>query len=427
MDRSRLFGFYPGMLLLLAIWVSGCQPTVYLMPTPAVISTGEHNPFSANPKLEQSPRVSLLYATNRIPMGESEDRTYTIWVDQSLRLGVARLRIGEEETTWEKLYRMSIGERQDERPRLALENLTEFEAFEPAASFDAPPSEKAAAFFSAVNDDLARSFDKDLMIYVHGANSNVYRAAAQAAQYRHFTGRNSVVLAFFWPSAESILRYALDVEHAANSVPHFTRLIALLARYTDARNLNILAYSAGAQVVSPALAALGKEAAGTGRAALKRRLRLGEVYFAAPDVALKDFVGDLSRYMDLPRSVTLALNLDDAVLAFAEAHHGVSRAGRPNPEELTVEEHSFVRDATQEGLFDLIGIDPERIPDMDAGAHNFWYENAWVSSDVLVQFLFHADPAVRGLEYNQGERGAVYWTFPENYPERIIGILREAK
>jgi hypothetical protein len=64
---------------------------------------------------------------------------------------------------------------------------------------------------------------------------------------------------------------------------------------------------------------------------------------------------------------------------------------------------------------------------MEEGAHNFWYENAWVSSDVLVQFLFHAEPAVRGLEYNQGERGAVYWTFPGNYPERIITILREAK
>jgi esterase/lipase superfamily enzyme len=425
MDRSRFFGFYSGMLLLL--WVFGCQPAVYLMPTPAVISTGEHNPFSANPQLEQSTRVPLLYATNRIPMGESRDRTYTIWVDQSLRIGAARLRIGEEETTWEKLYRMSIGERQEERPRLVLENLTELEAFEPAASFDAPLSEKAAAFFSVVNDDLARSFDKDLMIYVHGANSNVYRAAAQAAQYRHFTGRNSVVLAFFWPSAENILRYALDVQHAANSVPHFVRLIELLARHTDAQYLNILAYSAGAQVVSPALAALGQKDDDTNRDALKSRYRLGEVYFAAPDVALNEFVGDLSAYIDLARSVTLALNVEDSVLALAEKHHGVSRAGRPNPKELTPEAFSFVNRAAEEGTFDLIGIDPQRIPDMEAGAHNFWYENAWVSSDVLVQFLFHAEPAVRGLVKKRSERGSVYWTFPDDYPERIITILREAK
>jgi esterase/lipase superfamily enzyme len=397
------------------------------MPTPAVMSTGEHNPFSANPDLVESTRVPVLYATNRIPTGQSEQRTYTIWVDEKVRLGAAYLRIGEEETSWEKVYRVSIGEEPDERPRLVLESLKEFEAFPLSDAPDAPLSEEAAGFFSAVNEALDRSFDKDLMIYVHGANSSVYRAAAQAAQYRHFTGRNSVVLAFFWPSAENILRYALDVEHAARSVPHFARLLELLARHTHARYLNILAYSAGGQVVSPALAALGKTAAGADRQELKSRLRLGEVYYAAPDVGLKQFVDDLSDYMDLPRSVTMALNTNDSVLAFAETHHGVSRAGRPNPDELTAEERSIVLRATKEGALDLIGIDPDRIPDLEAGAHNFWYENAWVSSDVLVQFLFHVEPEVRGLERNRTDRGTLYWTFPDDYPERIITILREAK
>jgi esterase/lipase superfamily enzyme len=426
MGKGRVFPVCSVAVVLLLPLFFGCQPTVYLMPTPAVMSTGEHNPFSANPQLKQSTRVPVLYATNRFPVGELDERTYTIWVDQSLRLGVARLRIGEEETTWEKLYRMSIGEKPDKRPRLVLERLKEIEAFELADAPDAPLAKEAAEFFSVVNDALSRSFDKDLMIYVHGANSNVYRAAAQAAQYRHFTGRNSVVLAFLWPSAANIFRYALDVDHAAKSVPHFTRLIELLARHTDARYLNILAYSAGAQVVSPALAALGKEA-GAGRDALKKRLRLGEVYYAAPDVALKEFVRDLDAYLDLPRSVTLALNFKDSVLAMAESHHGVSRAGRPNPDELTPEESLFASRAAEEGSLDLIGIDPERIPDMEAGAHSFWYENAWVSSDVLVQFLFHAEPEVRGLEKNRSARGAVYWTFPDDYPDRIITILREAK
>jgi esterase/lipase superfamily enzyme len=47
------------------------------------------------------------------------------------------------------------------------------------------------------------------------------------------------------------------VKHAAKTAPLFARFIKQLARHTDAANINILAYSAGAQVASPALALLG--------------------------------------------------------------------------------------------------------------------------------------------------------------------------
>ena len=97
------------------------------------------------------------------------------------------------------------------------------------------------------------------MVYVHGANSTIYRAAAQAAQYRHFTGRNCIVLVFLWPSAENLLAYGTDVRHAKRSAPAFKRFITLLAEYTHAENINILAYSAGAQVASPGLGHPGTE------------------------------------------------------------------------------------------------------------------------------------------------------------------------
>ncbi|MGD8366879.1 MAG: hypothetical protein PVG78_04495 [Desulfobacterales bacterium] len=34
---------------------------------------------------------------------------------------------------------------------------------------------------------------------------------------------------------------------------------------------------------------------------------------------------------------------------------------------------------------------------------------------------------ISGLERNRTDSGTLYWTFPDNYPERIISILREAK
>lgn len=78
-------------------------------------------------------------------------------------------------------------------------------------------------------------------------------------------------------------------------------------------------------------------------------------------------------------------------------------------------------------LFDIIAVGEETLPDMAAGAHNFWYDHPWVSNDVLVQFLFHGDPDSRGLARNQTTRGALYWSFTEDYAERIIRILGQKR
>ena len=236
-------------------------------------------------------------------------------------------------------------------------------------STDMPPD--ALQFFELVNSALASSVDKDLLIYAHGANNNVYRATAQAAQYRHFTGRNSVVLAFAWPSAASLFRYGVDVINAKTTYPVFARLIELLARYTHARYLNILAYSAGAQIVSPGLAELGQAVSGDSREQLRDRLRLGSIYFAAPDVDLKAFVEHLSCYTDLARRVTVSINANDFVLSLAEGHHGVSRAGRPNPDELSPKETQWIVEASNTLDLDFLDINAEDIPDLGKGDHSF--------------------------------------------------------
>jgi esterase/lipase superfamily enzyme len=417
-SKTKVYKLAVCSCILLLFLLTGCQKKVYLMPTPAALQTGEHDPFTLNPELEKSNRVVVAYATNRMGVGPEDDRKYMTLFDRNLRFGGAQVRIGSEQKTWMDIYGMSTSREREGDIVLDLEvvnEMAEVEADDPIDEL----SPEAGLFFEKLNTALDRTLDKDLIIYVHGANNTFYRSSAQAAQFHHFTGRNSVVLFFSWPSAASLLRYAVDVNNARRTVPVFARFLEFLSRHSRARYIDILAYSAGAQVLSPALAELRRKHGSEDIVELKQRLRLGEIYFAAPDVDFKVFLENLATYIDLPNHVTLALNPDDSVLKFAARHHKVSRAGRPDPDELSAEETRWVVETSRKLPFDILWITSETIQNMDRGSHSFWYSHPWVSTDVLVLFLFQVRPAERGLAPYEMEDGVRVWYFPDDYPEQV--------
>lgn len=393
--------------------LAACQPKVYLMPTPEALRGGNHDPFAT----AHDTRVVVAYATNRLPVGTRDRRGYLTLFDRNLRLGFATLRIGEEGFSWDELHRLSTSAQRNASIPIELEAAREVAVVDTQDS--GPLSPQQLGFFATLNEALARSDDKDLLVYVHGANNSFYRASAQAAQLRHFTGRNLVVLAFGWPSAESVLRYAVDVNNARRTAPAFARLLELLAKYTNARHIDVLGYSAGAQVLSPALALLRAKYIDEPVGRVKRRLRLGEVYFAAPDTDFRQFVHDLAGYVRIPEHVTVTVNPNDIVLALAAGHHGVSRVGKPDIEELTAEETRWVQDASRKLPLDVIWVTSQEIPDLGLGSHTYWYDNPWVSTDVLLQMLFHARPAERGLVVDEEEGTSRTWYFPPDYPARV--------
>ena len=309
-------------ILFLTTWLLGaCSSAVHLMPTPTLFTNGDSGPFAAVPLVAQSTEIEVFYATNRLPVGPADSRHYTRVRSDQLRLGVATLRIGDERTTLASLQAMSTSAASGERPVLSLESAREM------AVLDADRQSltgDAQAFLRCLDEALKRSHTRELVIYVHGANTDFDRAAAQAAQFEHFMGRNAVVLVFAWPSAGTLLRYGRDVNTARRSEPVFASLLELLARDSQAAHLNVLAYSAGAMIASPGLARAADRSAGPDV------MRLGEIYYAAPDIDFPQFVDNLPRYEAKVRRVTAAVNMGDRALSFAQWRHRVSRAGRPN-------------------------------------------------------------------------------------------------
>ena len=414
------------LILTLGILLAGCQPKVYLMPTPVAIQSDTRF-FDMSESNKDENLLYTLYATNRRPFDTlSNSKGYTIFPSDTLELGYVVYRMGDEEMTWDELFQQSTTSDRDRKLLLSQKYIREMARYTKDDDLRWS-SGRAQGFFDQINQLLAGAMDKDLTIYVHGANSNFYRATAQGAQYYHYTGHNSIVLTFSWPSAENLLKYKTDVLHARQTVSAFTRLIETLALHTNARKINILAYSAGAQVVAPALAALPALHPELSVEELKKQLRIGEVYFAAPDTAFKPFLERFLKFKDIVERTTINTNINDTVLLLASLQNNrTSRLGRPDIGELDDEEKQMIVDLMNTpklNVLDLGGSEALKL----GRAHDSWYSHPWVSNDLLLLFLFNATPEERGLKVHHSDIGAKVYRFPPNYDSRIRQIIDEQK
>ena len=408
--KLRYFVYFCVAVVAVIVGLSFYQPPMRLMPAPAVF-LNERNPFTANPNLREDPEINVFYATNRMPIGPRDNRMYAIVPGRELHLGMATVRIGEEGTTWDKIYALSTGAGDDTRPFLHLRNLDEQATVDSESEIGAD----AKAWFAQVEAAVQDSLDKDITVYVHGANTTVERAAGQAAQLHHFTGRNSVMVLFAWPTAENFLRYSRDMETAFGAAPHLARLIELLADNTTARNIDVFTYSAGATVGSGALGRIGED---VGRHGVPNP-RIGEVYHAAPDADFRSFIDDMQKYAMLPRRMTVAVNMNDSALRLSQLVNRASRAGRPDLTELSPAASSWLLEAEEKYGLEIVHVRPEDIPDLSRRSHTFWYDDPWVSTDVLATLLFHLSPRDRGLEEEAARPRGRYWTFTADYLDRL--------
>ena len=432
------------LLVMLAIVLSaGCQSSVYtvhLMPTPTGIATGAYIPFSNTPEDEKNNNILVGYATNRLPLGAREARFYTRNFDQDLRMGVATMQIGDGSMTWDEILELSQKSTRKDQVLLSMSNTREIATLGAEDSLESL-SPAMLKMMNKFNAYIEKSPIKEVTVYVHGANNSFYRSAAHAAQYRHFTGRQSVVLMYSWPSAEDIKRYGTDVRNIRQTVPTFARYLQLLAKHSTARKINILAYSAGATLTSEALAVLGEDTSTPDREAYKTSLRIGTVYFAAPDTDFDDWVKQYRSYQDIVDKVTVTMNMKDSTLAMAqedrqwkasgssgymmESETTKSRLGRPDLDDINTEDEKWILTMAKTPQLDVLVIDPSTIPGMKKGSHNFWYKNPWVSTDVLLDINYHAAPASRGLSDHMTERGTYLWYFPPEYEQRVTRAINE--
>ncbi len=421
--------------LSLVLLLAGCQSKVYLMPTPTGMVSGKHDPFRNTPESEKVSEIAVAYATNRLPAGK--DKYYGRQFDDNLRVGVARIKIGEGDQSWDELRELSIRGLDKSDSLLTLSEVTQDGMIKAGETYDSlPPALQNSV--DLLNAAIKESPIDEITVYVHGANNSFYRSAAQAAQYRHFTGRQTIVVFFSWPSAESLLRYGEDVSNIMETVPTFARYLKLLSRHTTAKRINILSYSAGATLTTKTLAMLGADRSYADRKAYKDSLRLGSIYFAAPDTDFDDFIEEYRQYEDIVDRVTVTVNHNDSVLGMSrtmfhakdgpkknsqQIQSRKSRLGKPDIRDLTESQAEWIIAKTRDTNFDVLEVDYNAIPGLSKGSHDYWYQNPWTSTDALLSLNFHAHPSERGLVSREGENLPRIWFFPPDYDARVDRAL----
>ncbi|WP_310153293.1 alpha/beta hydrolase [Bosea sp. BE125] len=155
--------------------------------------------------------------------------------------------------------------------------------------------------------------ERDVLVFVHGYNTNFADAAYRFAQIIYDSGFKGVPVLFTWPSRGQLLQYPYDRESAFYSRDFLEANLHAIARDLGTTRIDILAHSMGTFLTLEAV----RQAAIRGDGGFGGKLR--DIILAAPDVDLDVFKTQMRQ---IKRPVTIFVSADDRALAFSRRFAG---------------------------------------------------------------------------------------------------------
>jgi esterase/lipase superfamily enzyme len=170
------------------------------------------------------------------------------------------------------------------------------------------------------------------LVFIHGYNvafKDALFTVSKIVSDIHYDGR---VYMYSWPSAVSILRYLSDMDNAEQGEPFLRSFMKLLLRDADIDYVDILVHSMGSQPVLRALSSLQSVFETERRGPVgSTKISIGQIMFAAPDVAGPLFDQKIRRIAPHANRVTIyASGTDVALLASQFLRGGAARMGEVN-------------------------------------------------------------------------------------------------
>jgi hypothetical protein len=174
-----------------------------------------------------------------------------------------------------------------------------------------------------------RGTRSDALLFVHGYNVPFKYALQTIGTIVAETGYKGRVYLYSWPSAESTVRYVQDLDRAEQAEPYFQSFMRMLMRDANINEIDLLAHSMGSQTMLRAASALRPIFETTRVTPFgEKKIRIGQLIFAAPDVDRSVFDQKLRRVAPYAKRVTIYVSSSDAaLLASTFLRGGIPRVG----------------------------------------------------------------------------------------------------
>jgi esterase/lipase superfamily enzyme len=190
------------------------------------------------------------------------------------------------------------------------------------------PDERS--FTKAVDRQLADqpSGDRDIMLFVHGFNTDLVLAILRAAQLKRDSGFTGIPVVFAWPSLGKITGYVYDTNSALQSRDWLIETADNLSN-TRTEGMNIIAHSMGNLLTVEAMRQdqLLKD--------FNSSNKLKSIILAAPDIDIDLFKRQMSVFPKDQRHFYVLISEDDKALGLSRRlAGGVNRVGIDSVEDL---------------------------------------------------------------------------------------------
>ncbi len=410
-------------LLCSALIFGGCARTkpyeLELMPVPVLLE-GKEIKANLEEELQAMPYTGVLFATDRSPHGNSSEWPfYSESRGHLLRLGLAEIDANIDVSEWREFFADSFSVERKQRYLLTVSSVRELGVLpesrapmkledEAETSYDQPEE-----FFRLIQDRFDVDGKKEVLIYVHGYNTAMEDPVLMSAQFRHFLDYRGAYVAYSWPATSRATAYFKDLETTRYTGRNLRILIEALWKETDVEKINIMGYSAGTRVVIQAMHSL---ALLNQHRPEQERPRLGQVLLLASDedrhVFLAAVADGLLAQLD---QLTLYMSSKDGALRILGLFLSRNRLGQMgDPDKIREEDLARIRSLKKLTLVDVSGV-----PGSAASrGHAYLRKSPWVLADVVAVLAGGLWPEERSLKREEHE---AVWSFPQNYPEVVLG------
>jgi esterase/lipase superfamily enzyme len=161
------------------------------------------------------------------------------------------------------------------------------------------------------------------LVFIHGYNVAFKDALFTAAKIAYDIDYKGRVYLYSWPSAVSTFRYISDMDNAEQAEPFLRSFMKLLLRDADIDYLDILVHSMGSQSALRALSSLQSVFETERRGTVgSTRISVGQIMFAAPDVAGPLFDQKIRHIAPHANRVTIYASATDAALLLSQLLRG---------------------------------------------------------------------------------------------------------